>query len=217
VADFTIVQTEERVSNPLVVEVYYDYLCPYVYAGVFWARDVKTALGDDIEFVWRSFPLEQVNSPEGPEWKLWEQPDDYVSRGLNAFRGAEAAKLQGPDHFANFHFALLEARHVDDKNIGRKDVVIETAGKAGLDVDAFTKALGDRSLMANIGKDYEKARNEYGVFGTPTFVFPGGESAYMKMRPKASEEDTVSVWNDFVTMVVDRPYIAEVKRPSKPE
>ncbi len=142
-------------SNPLVVEVYYDYLCPYVYAGAFWARDVKTALGDDIEFVWRSFPLEQVNSPEGPEWKLWEQPDDYVSRGLNAFRGAEAAKLQGPDHFANFHFALLEARHVDDKNIGRKDVVIETAGKAGLDVDAFTKALDDRSLMANIGKDYE--------------------------------------------------------------
>ena len=71
--------------------------------------------------------------------------------------------------------------------------------------------------MANIGKDYETARNEYGVFGTPTFVFPGGQAAYMKMRPKAPDEDAVTVWNDFVTTVVDRPYIAEIKRPSKPE
>ncbi len=208
---------EERVSKPLVVEVYYDYLCPYVFAGSLWARDVKTALGDEIEFVWRSFPLEQVNSPEGPDWKLWEQPDDFVSRGLNAFRGAEAAKLQGPDRFANFHFALLEARHVDDKNIGRKEVVIETARKAGLDVDAFARAFADRSLMANIGKDYETAISEYGIFGTPTFVFPDGQAAYMKMRPKAPEEDAVAVWNNFVTMVVGRPYIAEVKRPTKPE
>ncbi|MCA9860548.1 MAG: DsbA family protein, partial [Thermomicrobiales bacterium] len=107
-------------SNPLVVDVYYDYLCPYVYAGSLWVRDVKTALGDEIEFVWHSFPLEQVNSPEGPEWKLWEQPDDFVSRGLYAFRGAEAAKLQGADAFINYHYAVLEARHVEDKNIGRK-------------------------------------------------------------------------------------------------
>ena len=204
-------------SNPLVVEVYYDYLCPYVYAGAFWARDVKSALGDDVQFVWRSFPLEQVNSAEGPEWKLWEQPDDYVSRGLYAFRGAEAAKLQGEDQFLNFHFALLEARHVEDKNIGRKDVVIETAQKAGLDVDAFSAALADRSLMANIGNDYETARNKHGVFGTPTFVFPDGSAAYMKMRPKAPEEDAVAVWNDFVKMVQGRTYIAEVKRPNKPE
>jgi len=205
------------VPKPLVVEVYYDYLCPYVYAGCFWVRDIQTALGDEIEFVWRSFPLEQVNSPEGPEWKLWEQPDDFVSRGLYAFRGAEAAKLQGNDHFLNFHYALLEARHVDDKNIGRRQVVIDTATGAGLDVDAFTKALDNRALMANIGKDYETARSEHGVFGTPTFVFPGGQAAYMKMRPKAPDEDAVTVWNDFVTTVVDRPYIAEIKRPSKPE
>jgi predicted DsbA family dithiol-disulfide isomerase len=97
------------------------------------------------------------------------------------------------------------------------DVVIDAARSVGIDVDAFSEALADRALLANIGKDYETARNEHGVFGTPTFVFPGGESAYMKMRPKAPEEDTVAVWKDFVTMVVDRPYIAEVKRPNKPE
>jgi predicted DsbA family dithiol-disulfide isomerase len=205
------------VSKPLVVEVYYDYLCPYVYAGAFWVRDVKTALGDEIDFVWRSFPLEQVNSAEGPEWKLWEQDDNYVSRGLNAFRGAEAAKLQGPDHFNNFHFAILELRHVEDKNIGRKEVVIEAARTAGLDVDAFGTALADRALLANIGKDYENGKGIHGVFGTPTFVFPGGEAAYMKMRPKAPEENAVDVWNDFVATVVGRAYVHEIKRPTKPE
>ncbi len=204
-------------TNPLVVEVYYDYLCPFVYAGALWVRDVKSALGDDVEFVWRSFPLEQVNSAEGDDWKLWEQPDDYVSRGLSAFRGAEAAKQQGLDHFLNYHFAILEARHVEDKNIGRKDVVVEAARSAGLDVDAFEAALADRALLANIGKDYEKGRNVHGVFGTPTFIFPGGEAAYIKMRPKAPDEDAVAVWNDFVTAVVGRPYIHEIKRPYKPE
>lgn len=204
-------------SKALVVEVYYDYGCPYVYAGALWVRDVKAALGEEIEFVWRSFPLEQVNSPEGPEWKLWEQDDSYVSRGLNAFRGAEAAKLQGPDHFLNYHYAILEARHVGDKNVGRKDVVIEAAGTAGLDVDAFEASLADRALMANIGKDYEHARNAHGVFGTPTFVFPGGEAAYIKMRPQAPAEHAVEVWNDFVDTVVGRPYVHEIKRPTKPE
>lgn len=204
-------------SKPLVVEVYYDYLCPYVYAGALWVRDVKAALGDDIEFVWRSFPLEQVNSAEGAEWKLWEQDDSYVSRGLNAFRGAEAAKRQGLDQFLNYHYAILDARHVDDKNIGRKEVVVEAARSAGLDVNAFETALADRALLSNIGKDYENARDVFGVFGTPTFVFPGGEAAYIKMRPKAPEADAVAVWNDFVTTVVGRPYVSEIKRPSRPE
>lgn len=204
-------------SHPLVVEVYYDYVCPYVYAGALWVRDVKTALGDEIEFVWRSFPLEQVNSAEGPEWKVWEQADNYVSRGFYALRGAEAAKLQGPDHFINYHYSILEARHVEDQNIGRKNVVIDAARTAGLDMDAFERALADRSLLGNIGNDYETARAQHGVFGTPTFVFPGGEAAYMKMRPKAPEEDAVTVWNDFVATVVGRPYVHEIKRPYKPE
>jgi len=208
---------EEIVSHPLVVEVYYDYVCPYVYAGALWVRDVKTALGDEIEFVWRSFPLEQVNSAEGPEWKVWEQADNYVSRGFYALRGAEAAKLQGPDHFINYHYSILEARHVEDQNIGRKNVVIDAARTAGLDMDAFERALADRSLLGNIGNDYETARAQHGVFGTPTFVFPGGEAAYMKMRPKAPEEDAVTVWNDFVATVVGRPYVHEIKRPYKPE
>ncbi len=121
-----------------------------------------------VDFIWRSFPLEQVNSAEGDDWKLWEQDDSYVSRGLYAFRGAEAAKLQGPDHFINYHYSILEARHVEDKNIGRKDVVIEAARSAGLDVEAFETALADRALLANIGKDYEtRPRTTYGVSSAP--------------------------------------------------
>ncbi len=204
-------------SEPLVVEVFYDYGCPYVYAASLWVRDVMTALGDDIEFVWRSFPLEQVNSAEGPEWKLWEQSDDYVSRGLYAFRGAEAAKRQGREKFLSFHYALLDAKHVDGKNIGRKTVVLDVARAAGLDMDAFGAAIDDRSLLANIGVDYATARERYDVFGTPTFVFPGGQAAYMKMRPNAPASDAAAVWRDFVETVVDRPYIAEIKRPNPSE
>ncbi|HEU5431193.1 MAG TPA: DsbA family protein, partial [Thermomicrobiales bacterium] len=86
-------------SKPMAIDVYYDYACPYVYRGAMWLRDVQAALGSNLKIAWRYFPLEQVNSAEGPDWKLWEQPDNFRSRGLPAFRAAEAARQQGEEAF----------------------------------------------------------------------------------------------------------------------
>jgi 2-hydroxychromene-2-carboxylate isomerase len=173
---------EDQVTKPLKIEIYYDYSCPYVHAAALWIKDVKEALGPNLEINWRCFPLEQVNSAEGPEWKLWEQPLDYVSRGRMAFHGAIAAKQQGEDAFLHYHYLLLDAKHVDGKNHGQRKVIMEVARRADLDVVSFESALEDASLLATIGVDYEHGLNGFGVFGTPTFIFPGGEAAYLKMR-----------------------------------
>jgi len=100
---------------------------------------------------------------------------------------------------------------------GQKPLKVREAAKqAGLDMDRFERDLNDPGLWARIGADYERGK-EIGVFGTPTFVFPDGESAYLKMRPAPPTEDAVAVWNEFVGVVIGRPYIGEIKRPQKPK
>ena len=162
---------------------------------------------------WYNFPLEQVNSTQGPEWKLWEQPDEYKSRGLWAFRGGEAARLQGKEPFERFHLALLRARHVENWDIASPDVLIGVARKAGLDVDRFRKDLPDRSLLAKIGEDYLRGATEYGIWGTPTLVFNGQRAAYLKLRPAPPPEESVKLFEELFDIIHNRPYVVEVKRP----
>ena len=173
---------------------------------------VKEAYGDRLQVQWHSFPLEQINSVQGPEWKLWEQPDEYRSKGLWAFRAAEAAKLQGEEAFERFHMALLRARHVDKRDVADRAVIMETAREAGLNLERFQRDLADRSLMAKIGEDYERGVQDHGVWGTPTLVFDGGQSAYLKLRPAPPVEDSVKVFEEMRD-VISRPYVIEIKRP----
>ncbi len=203
-------------SEQVKIDVFYDYSCPYVHAAALWLKDVKTELGDALEINWRYFPLEQVNAVEGPEWKLWEQPSSYFSRGRGAFHGAIAARRQGEDAFEAFHYGLLHAKHVEDKNHGRRDVVTAVAAGAGLEIAQFERDLDDNSLLTAMGMDYEYGRNELGVFGTPTLVFANGASAYLKMLPPAPQQDALEVWSTITDVIRDRSYIAEIKRPSKP-
>ncbi len=203
-------------TNPVKLDVFYDYGCPYVYAAAMWLKNVKAVLGSDLEINWRYFPLEQVNSAEGPDWKLWEQPADYVSRGRGAFQGAISARLQGVEAFDAFHYGLLTAKHVDGKNHGRRNVIVEVARNVGLDMDRFEKHLDDLSMLSDVGEDYEYGRNTLGVFGTPTLVFEDGSSAYMKMLPPAPDDQAMDVWATVTTMVQDYPFIAEIKRPARP-
>jgi len=177
---------------------------------------VKEEYGDRLRTEWYSFPLEQINSAQGPEWKLWEQPDEYKSRGLWAFRGGEAARLQGKYLFERFHMALLRARHVEDRDIANPEVLIKVAREAGLDVDRFRQDLANRSLLAKIGEDYTRGVKEHGVWGTPTLVFNGRQAAYLKLKPAPPPEESVKLFEELFDIIYDRPYVIEMKRPRLP-
>jgi len=177
---------------------------------------VKEVFGDRLRIEWYSFPLEQVNSTQGPEWKLWEQPDEYKSRGLWAFRGGEAARLQGKELFERFHMALLRARHVENWDIASPEVLIEVAKKAGLDVGRFRRDLPDRALLPKIGEDYIRGAKKHGIWGTPTLVFNGRQAAYLKVRPAPPPEESVKLFEELFDIIHDRPYVIEVKRPRVP-
>jgi predicted DsbA family dithiol-disulfide isomerase len=199
-------------AEQIKLEIWADYTCPYVYRAAVMLREVKNAYGDRLQLEWHWFPLEQVNSIQGPEWKLWEQPDEYRSKGLWAFRAAEAARKQGREAFERFHMALLNARHVDNADIADRALLMDLARGTGLDPELFQWDLADRSLMAKIGEDYERGVQEHGIWGTPTLVFDGDQSAYLKLRPAPPAEECVKAF-DELRDVINRPYVIEVKRP----
>jgi predicted DsbA family dithiol-disulfide isomerase len=204
-------------DDQLAFDVFYDYGCPYVHGAAVWLDTVGRQLGDRLRVNWRYFPLEQVNSAEGPEWKLWEQPDNFRSRGRPAFQAAVAAREQGEDAFRRFHLALLRAKHEQDQDHSQRETLLGVAESVGLDMDRFRRDLSDRALLPKIGVDYTEGRERHGVFGTPTFVFPNGAAAYLKLRPAPPEADARGLFEEFVRTVRDRPYLTEIKRPRKPE
>ena len=182
-----------------------------------WLDRVKKASGQDLEINWRNFSLEQVNSKEGPDWKVWEQPDEHQARTLLASMAAEAARRQSQDAFDKFHLALLTARHGAKERIplNEEDALAKVAEEAGLDVGQFREDLKDRELLQIVARDHTEAVEQHGVFGTPTFLWEDGSAVYLKTFIPP-EEDSVEFFEHFVGMMSGRSYVGEVKRPQPP-
>ncbi|HIF72023.1 MAG TPA: hypothetical protein EYQ61_05670 [Dehalococcoidia bacterium] len=109
---------------------------------------------------------------------------------------------------------LLRAKHVEREDIRTRESVIDVAKAAGLDINKFTEVLDDPASLAQIGIDHEEAL-EHGVFGTPTFVFEDGTSAFLKMFTPP-EDEAMSAFNDFMRIASKRSYFGELKRPQPP-
>ncbi len=182
-----------------------------------WLDRVKRVYGDNLDITWRGFSLQQINSDEGPEWKVWEQVDLHEARSLLASVAGEAAKRQGPDAFDRFHMALLVARNAGTERIPLNEdkPIIEAAEQGGLDVERFKKDLADPELVQVVARDHEESVERHGAFGTPTFVFENGQSAYLKTFIPP-EEESVEAFDHFIGLMSERSYIGEVKRPQPP-
>ena len=174
---------------------------------------MKEDVGTKVSINWRYFSLEQVNSQQGPKWRLWEQPEDYPSRGLRAFRAAEAARRQGETAFPAFHMALLSAKHEENRDIADMKTLIEVAESAGLEMTRFQKDLNDRRLLTALAMDHSYAVEALGIFGTPTLVFPENQAIFLKMSPPPVPDECLSVFNEVFNLAYRRRNIREVKRP----
>ena len=180
-----------------------------------WLESAQEQGGETLDINWRGFLLEQINNKEEPGWKVWEQPDDYECRGLWALRAGEAAKKQGKEAFQKFHIALLRARHEDRVNIGDKDVLMEVASTVGLDLEKLRTDMEDPAIKDQVVTDHLEAVESHGVFGTPTFVFPNGAAAFVKMikPPEGKAARTLELLSELMS---EQIYIGEVKRPQPP-
>ena len=174
---------------------------------------MKDEVGDELTINWRYFSLEQANSQQGPQWKLWEQPEDYSSRGLKAFWAAEAARHQGEAAFERFHIALLKARHEHNRDIADIQTFTEAAESVGLDMAQFQKDLADRRLLSRLEQDHTFAVETLGIFGTPTLVLAEGQAVFLKLATPPPPEEAVYVFTEIHHLALRRRYIQEIKRP----
>ena len=180
-----------------------------------WLDTVKKK-NPDFTLNWRNFSLQQVNAKDPGEWRVWNETDLEGTRSLMASIAGEAAKKQGNEAFDKFFLELLTERHGGNRvALNDNALFISIAEKCGLDTIRFQDDLQDASILKIIEKDHTEATEVHGAFGTPTFIFENGQSAYLKtfIPPESEAEKT---FEHFLGLFSDRSYIGEVKRPQPP-
>jgi protein-disulfide isomerase len=127
---------------------YGDYQCPYCGQAEVIIRELLESFGDDVRYVWRHLPLNDVH------------PDAQT-----AAEASEAAAAQG--RFWPFHDRLL----ADQSRLTFTDL-LGLAAELELDVERFSRALERREYLSRVGEDVASA-DASGVAGTPTFFING--------------------------------------------
>jgi Na+/H+ antiporter NhaA len=133
---------------PVTLVEYGDFECPYCGQAEGVIRELLSSHGDDVRYVWRHLPLNDVH----PSAQL-------------ASEASEAAAAQGG--FWDMYDILL----THQGELGGRDLV-RHAGELGLDVERFRDELRRREHAARVSEDVASA-DESGVSGTPTFFING--------------------------------------------
>jgi hypothetical protein len=173
-------------------------------------------LGVDLDVEWRHFSLQQNNSTEVDQPPVWRESDLASTRSGLAALAAEAAKKLGAEYFDRFFLLLLKERHAGSR-VPLNDVgtFVEIARQSGLNVEDFQEAMLDSSLVEKIEEDHLEASEVHGIFGTPTFVFENGHTAFVKTFIPPVDE-SVDAFNEFMNLFGSKSYIGEIKRPQPP-
>jgi len=133
---------------PVTLVEYGDYQCPYCGQAEVVIRQLLDSFGDELRYVWRHLPLEDVHP-----------------NAQRAAEAAEAASAQG--RFWAMHDTLLT--HQDE--LSPRDLR-RHAASVGLDVDRFVEDLRTREHAERVADDVRSA-DASGVTGTPTFFVNG--------------------------------------------
>lgn len=182
-------------NDPIRLEVFSDYTCPWCYVG--WAR-LEAALArlpDDlsVEVEWRPFEIHPEVPPEGMPVEDLPYPPDVWARMQDALKQAAASEglevgarpkvantrralMAGawaqdahPGIFPRFHERLFTAYFAEGRDLGEAAVLDELAADVGLDVEEMRTALDDGPWSAALELASADAR-AMGITGTPTFV-----------------------------------------------
>ena len=133
---------------PVTLLEYGDFQCPYCGQAEGVIRELLSEHGDDVRYVWRHLPLNDVHP-----------------RAQMAAEASEAAAAQGK--FWEMYDVLLS--HQDQ--LAPQDLP-RHARELGLDVERFVRELREREYAPRVSEDVASA-DESGVTGTPTFFING--------------------------------------------
>jgi Na+/H+ antiporter NhaA len=133
---------------PVTLVEYGDFECPYCGQAESVIRELVSSFGDDIRYVWRNLPLNDVHT-----------------NAQLAAEAAEAAASQGK-FWEMYDKLLAHQNELDPKDIARY------AGEVGLDTDRFFDEMRRHEYAPRVAEDVASADTS-GVSGTPTFFING--------------------------------------------
>jgi predicted DsbA family dithiol-disulfide isomerase len=174
----------------VIVEVWFDFLCPWAYLG----QD-RSALLARLGWTVRSRPYElhpeipaegRRVSPGGRLASVHERigeecasvglpfrPPEHVPNTRRALEWSAAVAAREPDRHDQVVAALFSAHFSDGLDIGEARVLSAVISGAGVDPGAIQGALDDGSAAESLDRSMADAR-EIGVTATPAWRFPSG-------------------------------------------
>jgi hypothetical protein len=144
----------------------------------------------------RFFPLELLR-PGGPSRPLLEQewwvaaiqepaatfapypPDDWPETTLPAFDAAWAAFRQGGDVGMDYDLRVRRAFFAEGRNIGRREVLLEIAAEAKLDISRFERDAAVPAAREAVVGESRIGREQFHVRGTPTLTLADGTHLHL--------------------------------------
>jgi predicted DsbA family dithiol-disulfide isomerase len=112
-----------------------------------------------------------ASEPDAPPLSaaLWSEGGPAPLGSVPALVAVAAARMQGPQAERALREALREAALVSALDISRRDVIVEVAARAGLDLARFVPALEAPGTERALRQDIAEARDR-GIATTPALV-----------------------------------------------
>lgn len=193
------------------IEFFFDPICPYAFQTSLWIREVRSAIGLEID--WRFFSLEEVNRPDGKRHP-WERPIAY---GWTPMRvGAWLRRRDAALHDA-WYLACGTALHLEGRRPYEADVAAELLDRIGAPREAWDEALADPTTHDDVRADHEVAVGHHAAFGVPLIVFPDGRPVFGPVVvPAPTGDDALELW-DLTVRYHRIPGLYEMKTPKTPD
>lgn len=163
---------------------WFDYVDPWSFVTEIRLCEAERQTG--VDMVRAAFELRPPPAPpwrvDEPAWSArWDTADreghrmglDFVRTGSVPWtRKAHelAVHARTADRFADVHSALFRAYHLEGRDIGRIDVLVEIGAQVGLDRTEIRTVLGVDRHLSDVRSLRDSAERE-GVGGVPTLAF----------------------------------------------
>lgn len=187
-----------------------EYYCPWCYIAAVRLHRILPEYQGRVRLVQRAFPLEVYGG--GPpdrrelELEIWlaalQEPeavfkpfkDDWPVTTLPAFEAAWCAFQQGEAIGHEVDLRIRRAFFAEGRNIGQRNVMLDLAREAGLDMDWFSRMFNSGEAQAAILEEGKMGKEIYNVRGTPTVMLANGKKLrHLIAYPTIKDEKIVAV------------------------
>ncbi|MBI3175342.1 MAG: DsbA family protein [Chloroflexi bacterium] len=173
-------------------------------------QEVVSEYEGRVRLVEKAFPLEVYGG--GPpdraelELEMWlaalQEPkavfkpfgDDWPTTTLPAFEAAWCAFQQGEAIGRDFDLRIRRAFFAEGRNIGKREVMLDLAREANLDMEYFTRLFNSDQPHVAVLEEGKLGKEKFGVRGTPTVMLSDGTKLRHKMSyPNIQNGKIISV------------------------